>query len=117
MDQKGCEMGTRVDELQEELEAVVQALVRDYGAERVILFGSAATGDLSADSDIDLVVIKETDLPFYDRLREVAHSVSWTHAFEILVYTPEEFEELRQSNAFVREEVCQKGKVLYETAA
>lgn len=110
-------MSTRLEELHKELKTVVDSLVRDYGARRVILFGSGASGELSPHSDVDLVVIKQTELSFYDRLAEVARVVKWTHAFEILVYTPEEFEELRRTNNFVREEICEKGKVLYDGAA
>ncbi len=50
---------------------LIEAL-RPYRAERVYLFGSAAQEEEDELSDLDLVIIKRTELPFIDRLREVA---------------------------------------------
>ena len=51
----------------QEIEQVMQDLAA-YGPEKVILFGSAARGDVDEYSDIDLIVIKETDKRFVQRL-------------------------------------------------
>jgi len=108
---------TRQEQVAQELRQVVHTLAAEYGAERVILFGSAARGSIGDDSDVDLVVIKNTSLPFFDRLKEVAAVCRWRYAFDVLVYTPEEFDEMRRSNPFIRDEVVKNGKVLYERAA
>ena len=100
-----------------ELHDVVRRLAEDYGAERVILYGSRAAGNAGEESDTDLVVIKRTALPFFDRLAEVARTCRWTRAFEVLVYTPEEFTAMQREDGFIRREVVDKGKVLYERAA
>lgn len=42
----------------EEIKAIVSALARQYGADRIYLFGSYARGDANADSDIDLRIDK-----------------------------------------------------------
>jgi outer membrane protein TolC len=59
-------------ELEETLKHIVTTLVRDYRPERIILFGSAATGNIHEWSDLDLVIIKETTRPFVQRAVEVA---------------------------------------------
>ena len=41
-----------------EIQSVVNALARQYGAERVYLFGSYARGEEQKDSDIDLRIDK-----------------------------------------------------------
>ena len=41
-----------------DIQAIVSKLARQYGAERVYLFGSYARGDMTADSDIDLRIDK-----------------------------------------------------------
>lgn len=94
-------------------------LVTKYQPEKVILFGSAASGHLHQDSDVDLVVIKKTDQRFYDRIGDVLH-VLWSGpttprvGVDVLVYTPEEFLKMSQDNYFIRDEVIGKGRVLYE---
>ena len=59
----------------------------------------------------------ETSAEFFDRLKEVAVICRWHRAVDVLVYTPKEFEEMRHSNSFIRDEVLQKGQVLYDRAA
>lgn len=108
---------TREEQIAVEIKDVVDILASAYHADRVILFGSRATGQINEESDVDLVVIKETTLGFYDRLKEVARLCRWNHAFEVLVYTSKEFDQMSRESPFIREEVIEKGKVLYERAA
>ena len=100
-----------------DIRAVVDVLATRYGAQKVFLFGSAAQGASGSDSDVDLVVVKETTLSFFDRLKEVGQVCRWHRGFDVLVYTPSEFEEMSRSCAFIREEVLRKGRLLYERAA
>lgn len=67
---------------------------------QVILFGSAARGEMDAWSDVDLIVVRPTDLPFLDRAREVTPLLrkALGRSADVLVYTPEEFEEMKERN-------------------
>jgi len=100
------------------LEAELQrylSLLRDrYRPERVLLFGSLAVGDTGEWSDIDLVIIKETNQRFLDRIKEVMQLLRPRVGVDILVYTPAEFARLSQERAFVRDEIMGKGRVVYE---
>ena len=107
----------QIQQIDAELQQVVRRLISEYGAQQVILFGSMAGDRMTEQSDVDLVVIKETALPFFDRLKEVADIGAWHYPFDVLVYTPSEFDDMCRNNAFVREEVVGKGKVLYEKAS
>ena len=100
--------------LERELNRYLEILIGTYKPEKVILFGSMAKGEPGEWSDVDLVIIKETDLPFLDRIKEVMKLLRPRVGVDILVYTPEEFERLSRERAFVRNEVVGKGKVLYE---
>jgi predicted nucleotidyltransferase len=79
------------------LDRIVRLLQR-YEPERIILFGSRARGDADEHSDYDLIVIKHTTRPFLERLRDmVPYLVEFDRPAEILVYTPDEFERMRET--------------------
>lgn len=87
--------------------------IKELGARKVILFGSLASGKVGRASDIDLIIVKETEKRFLDRLEEFYIELQPEVGMDILVYTPREFEEMKESSAFVRRAV-REGKVLYE---
>ena len=75
--------------------------------------GSWARGEADEYSDYDLIVIKRTDRPFLDRLRDmVPYLRQITRPAEILVYTPEEF--ARMGETGLGWLVRQEGVTLYE---
>lgn len=100
--------------LEAELERCLMLLRTHYAPQRILLFGSLASEQVSEWSDIDLVIIKETDQKFLDRIREVMRLLQPRVGMDILVYTPEEFAQIQKERLFVREEIVGKGKVLYE---
>ena len=100
--------------LEGELARFLRILPGLSGLERVIVFGSLAGGETHPWSDIDLVIIQHTDLPFFARLRAVRRLLRPHVAADLLVYTPAEFEQLARERPFVREEILSKGRVVYE---
>lgn len=106
-------------QLKSKVDKIVSLLAKKYQPEKMILFGSAAVGISHQDSDIDLVVIKKTDRRFYDRIGDVLH-ILWAGeetpkiGVDVLVYTPDEFQEMSRQNYFIRNEVVEKGQVIYE---
>jgi uncharacterized protein len=89
------------------------SLLQDYEPEQIILFGSQARGEADEHSDYDLVVIKRTDRPFLERLRDmVPYRIKFRRPADILVYTPEEWERMGETGlGWV---VRQEGVTLYE---
>jgi len=100
--------------LEAELARYVKKLQESYNPERILLFGSLASDQIEEWSDIDLVIVKESNQKFLDRIREVMQLLKPCVGVDILVYTPEEFAQLSQERPFVRQEIIAKGKVLYE---
>lgn len=100
--------------LEAELARYVQLLREQYAPQRILLFGSLTSGEVQEWSDIDLVIVKETERKFLDRTREVLQLLRPQVGVDILVYTPDEFDQMAQQRAFVRDEIVGKGKVLYE---
>jgi predicted nucleotidyltransferase len=76
--------------------AALREAVRRFGCERAILFGSAARGDVHEGSDLDVIVVKRTALPFVERPRALLESLPAGLSVDALVYTPEEFDRLRR---------------------
>jgi predicted nucleotidyltransferase len=105
------------EELERVLTAVTGALVRDLSPERIVLFGSFARSDQNRTSDLDLVVIAATTLPFCERIGralESAVSASTRLPVEPLVYTPEEWERMVGEGSSFAALVLREGRVLYE---
>lgn len=89
-------------------------VLRDYGPERVYLFGSAARAEADELSDLDVLVIKQTTTPFLDRLLEVARLLPLDlGAVDLLVYTPEEFARMRQEGNAFAEMIAEEGLLIY----
>jgi uncharacterized protein len=99
-----------VAELNAELERILSRLKNDPSVRKVLLFGSLARGDARDHSDIDMIVVKDTQLRFLDRLDEFYDDAR--EAMDILVYTPQEFEEMKE-RPFVKR-ALREGKMLYE---
>jgi len=108
------EIDARRSMLQSETERFVAELSRDRDIVGVVLFGSLVDGALNACSDIDLMVVKQTDAPFLDRLRSLRRQLRPKVATDILVYTMDEVTRLWRDRPFFREEVMNRGRVLYE---
>ena len=96
------------------LDDVVGRIVEVAEPERIILFGSAARRDGAADSDIDLLIIKEgadaLDLMarIYRRLRGVGAAV------DAIVVSPEDVERYKDSHALIIKPAVQDGIVVYD---
>ena len=95
---------------------ILQKLVAEYAPQRVILFGSYAYGNPRSDSDIDLLIIKETSDRFIDRwvtVRRILSDAKRSLPLDTLILTPQEVaHRLAIGDQFVAE-VLERGEVLY----
>lgn len=64
--------------------------------ESAFLFGSAATGTLHPGSDVDLILVVSTDIPFLERPSLFPDLYRLGPALDLLVYTPDEFRRLTE---------------------
>ena len=102
----------RERELRAELDRIVNVLRERGDVEKVILFGSLARGEVTSTSDIDLIIVQDTDKPFLERLHDIYSSVVPKKALDVLVYTPDEFQSLKEDRSFVKR-ALKEGRVLY----
>lgn len=86
--------------------------LKAYNPKQIILFGSYASGQQKEDSDVDLVIIKTTNLPFLDRQKQVHMLLRTFTQVDIFVFTPEEFEKGKHNNLFLKE-AAETGKIIY----
>ncbi len=95
---------------------IVDKIIKEYRPEKVILFGSYVYGEPTEDSDIDLLIIKNTDKRPIDRWVEVKRLLRGTAdklPVSPFVYTEKEIEERVSMKDFFIEEILKTGKVLY----
>ncbi|WP_305043745.1 nucleotidyltransferase domain-containing protein [Geoalkalibacter sp.] len=83
-----------VDFSREQLMARLRALLGGEILVSAWLIGSCARGDAKPWSDIDLILVRETDLPFVERPRLFPCLDEMGVPVDLLVYTPEEFSAL-----------------------
>jgi len=99
---------------EKEIEDITAQIIKKYNPTKIILFGSAARGELGSDSDADFLIIKE-DTPLYgaDRIRELNRLLERNIPLDLLIYRPEEFEKrMKMGDPFLRA-ILKEGKVLY----
>jgi predicted nucleotidyltransferase len=98
--------------LEQALPQIVERLSGLEGVERVSLFGSYAQGKRDLFTDLDILVIMETELGFIERLRMLYGIVASPVDLDLLCYTPQEFQDLKGQPFFRR--IAQEEVVLYE---
>jgi len=96
-----------------EIRDAVQRIVRKFHPQRVILFGSYARGDVTEDSDVDLLVIMPFEGKPLNKSVEVLLEADIRFPADILVRTPQMVRRrLTIGDCFMRD-ILEKGKVLY----
>lgn len=99
----------------ETIDGVTQAIVENFHPEKIILFGSYAAGTPTPDSDLDFLVVMDTDQPRNNRstpIRLVFNPVPC--AMDILVYTPAEIKKWNGVTNHIVTEAHLDGRVVYE---
>ncbi len=101
-------------DIQKEVGEIVKQIIEKYKPERIILFGSAARGEFSNDSDLDILIVKRNvPLVGRERVRELRRLIKKRVAADFLIYRPEEFERcIKRGDPFLKA-VMKEGKVLY----
>lgn len=87
--------------------ALLEMVLQKLGGKNIAaayIFGSFACGKEQLWSDIDLIIVKDSNLPFIERPREFFDLLDIGIPLDILVYTPDEFEKIKkEKNGFWQE--------------
>ena len=99
------------------LPPVVDRIVHSLRPDKIILFGSYASGTPTPDSDVDLLVVLDTDLAPVERYRAVSRLIApRPFPVDIVVRTPAEVVyALAKGDWFIRDAI-EHGQVLYDRA-
>lgn len=98
------------------IEEIVKRIVSEYQPNKIVLFGSYATGNPDRDSDIDLLIIKETSERPIDRrvaVRKIIANPQRRIPVESIVLTPDEIKRRQAAGDKFIEEILTRGEVLY----
>lgn len=97
------------------LREMVRRLVAAIDPERIILFGSRARGEERSDSDVDLLLIKNSEEPPHRRVVQAYRALAGLGVpKDILWRTPWEIEEWSLVRNYVTTRAIREGRVLYE---
>jgi uncharacterized protein len=110
-------MNTSQSVNQASLDEIIRRIVEVAAPDRIILFGSAARGEMGPHSDLDLLIIKSGDFhrrnlakQIYTNMRDIDYAV------DIVVVTSEDVERYRDSHALVIKPALREGRVIYDAA-
>jgi uncharacterized protein len=93
---------------------VTRQIVQQFHPQKVILFGSYAYGQPTEDSDVDLLVVMDTDESPLHAAAKIAAAVEHPFPLDIVVRTPVEFASAVHRRGVFATEVATKGITLYE---
>ena len=99
-----------------EIERIVKRIAEGYRPLKVILFGSHAWGEPTEDSDIDLLIVKETSERFVDRwvsVRELIADPVRRIPVQPIVVTPEELDRRIARGDQFFQDILARGKLVY----
>jgi uncharacterized protein len=102
-------------------DATIQEIVRRILAvarpDRIILFGSAATGTMTPDSDVDLLVLKRSAEQPYEEMAALEDALrGMGYPFGVVVLPLDRFEETKEVIGSLAYPAHRYGRVLYEAA-
>lgn len=94
---------------------MVERIVKEYAPEKIILFGSHATGNAGPDSDIDLLVVMT---PSSSKAAQELDILKALRRYRIpkdaIVTTPEDFAWRKEIPGTIERPAAREGRVLYE---
>ena len=96
-------------------EGIIRRIVDVAHPDRIIMFGSAARGEMGPHSDIDILVIRRGE----ENQRDIAGQIyrrlyGIGYAVDIIVVTPEQVERFKDSPCLVIYPALKEGVVIYD---
>ena len=101
---------------EDEIKSFVDDVINRFNPERVILFGSHASGSATPDSDVDILVVMDFKSRPHQQAFEIRRTIKRSFPLDLLVRRPADIDRRLRLGDFFIKEIMQEGKVLYEKA-
>jgi predicted nucleotidyltransferase len=98
----------------EEILEKANQIIRKFDPEKIILFGSYASGNPVPESDVDLFIIINSNKPSWEKSIEVSLALKHTFPIDIIVKTADEIDKRLNAGDFFISDIFKKGRILYE---
>jgi len=87
-----------------------------FDPQKVILFGSYARGEGGVHSDVDLMVVMDSDAPWFKKSTPIRLALAqrWIEPIDVIVRTPMAYERNKDVPYTLEHEATKDGVVLYE---
>ena len=96
-------------------EEIKKRLLAKFDLEKIILFGSQASGEANRKSDVDLLLIGKVNYDRYKMMTDALRSLGrMKYAFDIMILTSREYEENKYIPGTIARYAFKEGKVIYE---
>jgi predicted nucleotidyltransferase len=102
--------------MQETLAEIIRRVVEVAQPERIVLFGSAARGEMGPNSDVDLLVVKRGKFDHGSLTGDIYQALYGVgQAVDVVVVTPEEVERHRNTHWRVVAPALREGREVYHS--
>ena len=98
----------------EEIKAQTNQIIDKFAPEKIILFGSYAFGKQTPESDVDLLIIVNSNKSLWALSSEISLALDHSFPIDILVKTQKQITKRLQWGDFFLKDIINSGKVLYE---
>ena len=96
------------------LDEIIRRIVEVAKPEKIILFGSAARGEMNRHSDVDLLIIKK-GADVLELMGEIYMNLDGAGAaVDAVVVTPDDVERYKHNHAVIIKSALHEGRVVYE---
>jgi predicted nucleotidyltransferase len=97
-----------------DIREIARQIVEHFGPQKVILFGSYAQGKPTRDSDVDLLVVMDTNEQPLHAAARISAAIDHPFPLDIVVFRPSDLQASLERKGVFATEVMAKGIVLHE---
>jgi predicted nucleotidyltransferase len=99
---------------QKAINQVVKQIVEKFKPQKIILFGSYAKGNPRPESDVDLLIVMNTQLREVQQAIQICQQIEYRFGLDLIVHTPKYLaDRVKMGDSFLQD-VLKEGKVIYE---